>query len=121
MADREQSANFHPTVDQSIINLLNNAADASPQNMDINVDWNSNTARISIRDYGAGLDSDKIDDLGQAFITDKADGLGLGLFLSRATLTRFGGTVSLQNAPQGGTITEIILPLDIKSASGSAK
>ena len=121
LADREQSASFHPTVDQSIINLLNNAADASPHNMDINVDWDNDQARISIRDYGAGLDADKVDDLGQAFVTDKADGLGLGLFLSRATLTRFGGTVSLQNAPEGGTITEIILPLNDKSAPGNAQ
>ena len=121
LADREQSASFHPTVDQSIINLLNNAADASPHNMDIIVDWDNDQARISIRDYGAGLDADKVDDLGQAFVTDKADGLGLGLFLSRATLTRFGGTVSLQNAPEGGTITEIILPLNDKSAPGNAQ
>jgi two-component system sensor histidine kinase RegB len=85
------------------------------------VDWDNDQARISIRDYGAGLDADKVDDLGQAFVTDKADGLGLGLFLSRATLTRFGGTVSLQNAPEGGTITEIILPLNDKSAPGNAQ
>ena len=121
MADREQSASFHPTVDQSIINLLNNAADASPHNTDINVDWDNDHAHISIRDYGTGLDADKIEDLGQAFVTNKADGLGLGLFLSRATLTRFGGTVSLQNAPEGGTITEIILPLNNKSASDGAQ
>ena len=44
-------------------------------------------------------------------MTDKADGVGLGLFLSRATLTRFGGEVRLQNSADGGTITEIILPL----------
>jgi two-component system sensor histidine kinase RegB len=67
------------------------------------------------------LDADKIENLGQAFVTNKADGLGLGLFLSRATLTRFGGTVSLQNAPEGGTITEIILPLNNKSASDGAQ
>ena len=121
MADREQSASFHPTVDQSIINLLNNAADASPHNTDINVDWDNDQAHISIRDYGTGLDADKIENLGQAFVTNKADGLGLGLFLSRATLTRFGGTVSLQNAPEGGTITEIILPLNNKSASDGAQ
>ena len=44
-------------------------------------------------------------------MTDKADGVGLGLFLSRATLTRFGGEVRLHNNADGGTITEITLPL----------
>jgi two-component system sensor histidine kinase RegB len=104
------NAVFHPTIAQSILNLLNNAADAS-ERVDIDLGWNTEMATISIRDFGAGLDTDKIEMLGQPFVTDKADGLGLGLFLSQATLTRFGGTVSLQNAPEGGTLTQISLPL----------
>ena len=104
------TAVFHPTIAQSILNLLNNAADAS-EKVDIDIRWNNDTATISIRDFGAGLNADKLDNLGQPFVTDKADGLGLGLFLSQATLTRFGGSVSLQNAPEGGTVTQITLPL----------
>ena len=104
------NAVFHPTIAQSILNLLNNAADAS-ERVDIDLGWNTEMATISIRDFGAGLDTDKMKMLGQPFVTDKADGLGLGLFLSQATLTRFGGTVSLQNAPEGGTLTQISLPL----------
>ena len=102
---------FHPTIDQSILNLLNNAADASPEKVEIYINWTRESATLDIRDYGAGLDPLKIDELGEPFVTDKADGLGLGLFLSRATLTRFGGTVSLQNAANGGTHTQITLPL----------
>lgn len=102
---------FHPTIDQSILNLLNNAADASPEKVEICINWTRESATLDIRDYGAGLDPLKIDELGEPFVTDKADGLGLGLFLSRATLTRFGGTVSLQNAANGGTNTQITLPL----------
>ncbi len=104
------NAVFHPTIAQSILNLLNNAADAS-ERVDIDLGWNTEMATISIRDFGAGLDTDKMEMLGQPFVTDKADGLGLGLFLSQATLTRFGGTVSLQNCPEGGTLTQISLPL----------
>jgi two-component system sensor histidine kinase RegB len=106
---------FHPTIAQSILNLLNNAADAS-STVDVELSWNSDTATIEIRDYGAGLDAEKMDSLGEAFVTDKADGLGLGLFLSQATLTRFGGSVTLQNVDasdsQGGTLTRILLPLE---------
>lgn len=104
------NAVFHPTIAQSILNLLNNAADAS-ERVDIDLGWNTEMATISIRDFGAGLDTDKMEMLGQPFVTDKADGLGLGLFLSQATLTRFGGTVNLQNCPEGGTLTQISLPL----------
>ncbi|MDG2501859.1 MAG: ATP-binding protein [Porticoccaceae bacterium] len=107
------SAVFEPTIAQSILNLLNNAADAS-QNVDVNLSWNATRANIEIRDYGKGLDLGEVDRLGQAFVTDKADGLGLGLFLSQATLTRFRGSVSLQNAADSerGTLTQIVLPLE---------
>lgn len=112
MAEHYQSATFHPTIEQSILNLLNNAADVSPEKVEVDIDWDDKQAQISIRDYGAGLQAEDIDHLGQAFVTNKRDGLGLGLFLSQATLTRFGGKVSLQNAPSGGTVTQIVLPLN---------
>ena len=112
MAEHYQSASFHPTIEQSILNLLNNAADVSPEKVEVDIDWDDKQAQISIRDYGAGLQAEDIDHLGQAFVTNKRDGLGLGLFLSQATLTRFGGKVSLQNAPSGGTLTQIVLPLN---------
>ncbi|MGB1244841.1 MAG: ATP-binding protein [Porticoccaceae bacterium] len=104
-------ASFHPTIEQSIINLLNNAADASPEKVEVVVSWNTESATVDIHDHGPGLAGQDINNLGQAFVTDKADGLGLGLFLSQATLTRFGGSVRLHNAPGGGTHTQIILPL----------
>ena len=104
------SAVFHPTIAQSILNLLNNAADAS-EKVDIDISWTADRATINIRDFGAGLDAEKMATLGQPFVTDKAEGLGLGLFLSQATLTRFGGSVILQNAAEGGTVTQITLPL----------
>jgi two-component system sensor histidine kinase RegB len=115
MAHIEQNGYFHPTIDQSIINLLNNAADASPKAVNIDIDWDSQTATINIRDQGPGLSPGQIEGLGQAFVSNKREGLGLGLFLSQASLTRFGGTVSLENSPEGGTMTQITMPLQASS------
>ena len=110
----DSRALFHPTIAQSILNLLNNAADASPT-VDVDLSWDQKMATIEIRDHGPGLDPQKIETMGEAFVTDKADGLGLGLFLSQATLNRFGGSVSLQNITGDnvgtGTLTRILLPL----------
>ncbi|MEZ7859628.1 MAG: two-component system sensor histidine kinase RegB [Porticoccaceae bacterium] len=111
IAEAPMLALFHPTIDQSILNLLNNAADASPAKVEISINWTRENATLDIRDYGEGLDPLAVDELGKPFVTDKSNGLGLGLFLSRATLTRFGGTVKLQNAAGGGTHTQMILPL----------
>lgn len=111
----DRVAVFDPTIAQSILNLLNNAADASTD-VDVDISWNGDLATIDIRDYGPGLDPTKMASIGEAFVTDKADGMGLGLFLSQATLTRFGGSVSLQNVAasdaEGGTLTRILLPLE---------
>ena len=104
---------FHPTIAQSILNLLNNAADASPESVEVTINWTDQQVEIQIRDRGLGVDPDNVDSIGKPFFSSKEDGLGLGLFLSQTTVTRFGGTVSLQNITQGGTLTTINLPVDL--------
>jgi two-component system sensor histidine kinase RegB len=104
---------FHPTIGQSILNLLNNAADASPKSVEVAISWTENEVQIQIVDQGLGVDPNSVDSIGKPFFSSKKDGLGLGLFLSQTTVTRFGGTVSLQNITQGGTLTTINLPVDL--------
>lgn len=98
------------TLDQAITNLLNNAADANPDDISIRLDWNAEEAIIDIRDHGPGVTLDIADQLGETFVSTKSKGLGIGLFLTHATINRFGGGVSLYNHPDGGTLTEVILP-----------
>lgn len=104
-------SHFHPTLDQAIINLLNNSADASPEAVDIHVSWNQQQVKVSIADSGAGIPADVRRQLGKPFVTTKGKGLGLGLFLSNATISRSGGTIKLFDRGGGGTITLIELPL----------
>jgi len=109
--DESLHANFHPTLDQSIINLLNNAADAAPYNIVIEISWDNSKATVNIQDRGPGIPESVRDQLGQAFVSTKGKGLGLGLFLSNATIRRSGGTVRLYDRDGGGTTTVIELPL----------
>lgn len=102
---------FHPTISQSIINLLNNAADANPKDIIIQLRWNQRELIWRIEDNGPGVPLELADQLGKAFFSTKGDGLGLGLFLTHATLSRHGGQVRLYNRKPRGTITELILPL----------
>ena len=94
---------------QAILNLLNNAADACPNNMEIALHWSDEHISLLIRDYGAGLPIDKADDLGKPFITTKGKGLGIGLFLTSSTLATYDGDVRLYNAEGQGTVTEVTL------------
>ena len=47
------------------------------------------------------------------FFSNKTDGLGLGLFLSQNTVTRYGGSISLDKFPEGGTLTKLCLPINL--------
>ncbi|MGY2462360.1 sensor histidine kinase [Vreelandella sulfidaeris] len=98
------------TLDQALTNLLNNAADANPEQIAIRLDWQDESVVIDIRDHGPGVAMSIADQLGETFISTKSKGMGIGLFLTHATINRLGGGVSLYNHPEGGTLTEVKLP-----------
>jgi len=108
-------AQFHPTIAQAIINLLNNAADASPNDIEIDIYWNTQKMQWIITDSGAGIAEEVTAHLGKSFISTKTKGLGIGLLLTQATINRHGGTVSLHNRVPHGTITQLELPLTLAS------
>lgn len=100
-----------PTLDQALLNLLNNAADANPQNIQITCHWNKEKFIIKIQDHGAGISNKVLERLGRELTTTK-DGMGIGFFLSNASVSRRGGTVALYPVDEGGTLTEISIPLE---------
>ncbi|MGY8870890.1 MAG: ATP-binding protein [Pseudomonadales bacterium] len=94
---------------QAILNLLNNAADACPKNIEISLRWDPTAIWLTIRDYGAGLSVEQANTLGKPFISTKGKGLGIGLFLTSTTLAHYDGDVKLYAAQGKGTITEVRL------------
>ncbi|HKS13728.1 MAG TPA: ATP-binding protein [Pseudomonas sp.] len=99
-----------PDLTQALLNLLNNAADACPDNLEVSLDWDAASIVISIRDHGPGVPAAIAESIGKPFFTTKGKGFGLGLFLSKASVTRAGGSVKLYSHEQGGTLTELRLP-----------
>lgn len=104
-----------PTLNQAFINLLNNAADASPQAQAVELEARreADVAIVEICDRGPGLTPEAMRSAGEPFFTTKssAAGLGLGLFLSHAAVERFGGSVQLLNRDGGGACAHVRLPL----------
>ena len=100
----------------ALINLLNNAADASPHFVELKLTYETNTVVFQIRDQGTGFLPSIMEQPGVASISTKQEGLGLGLQLSAATIEKLNGTVRLYNAHKGdstepsGAITEVRLP-----------
>jgi len=96
----------------ALLNLVNNAADVSPQKIDILAHWDKNFFTLEIQDHGSGLTQEAVVNAGSAFFTTKEEGHGLGLFLANATIEQLGGKVGLFNREGGGTTTKVVLPLN---------
>ena len=99
------------TLTQALINILNNAADASPDDVQLEASWTATELLLGIADRGAGIAQNIHHQLGKSPVSTKAGGLGVGLYLAHATLQRLGGAVAISNRGNGGTLTRITLPL----------
>jgi len=109
-------------LEQVIINLLRNALDATKGEDDPSVDvllTVGDTVRLSVRDNGPGIDD--LDALFEPFYTTKqpGDGVGLGLAISSGIVNDLGGRLTAHNAPEGGAVFEVQLPIykeDVEAA-----
>lgn len=99
------------TLEQAIDNLLNNAVDADDRAIDVTLACEANEMVLTIRDYGAGIPLAIAEQIGRPFISNKHHGLGLGLFISHAAVNRLGGSIKLHTHPEGGTVSELRLPV----------
>lgn len=102
------------TLTQALVNLLDNSADASPEKIAVVAIWDAQTLDFKITDFGAGLSNEVAAQMGTPFFSTKpAQGMGLGLYLSKMIIGRFGGSITLNNLPEGGVLTHIQLPLHL--------
>ncbi|RTZ60343.1 MAG: hypothetical protein DSZ32_03830 [Gammaproteobacteria bacterium] len=99
----------------AVINLLDNAADASLEQghaqVEVRAHREADSLVIEIDDFGKGLSAEQLKKAGRTRFSSKDKGLGLGLVLSHATLERIGARLSLMNRAGGGLRTRIVLPL----------
>jgi two-component system sensor histidine kinase RegB len=107
------------TLSQAIINLLNNAADAGNEGLEVVARCDERVLQLSVYDRGQGVSAKVQGDTGRPMFSTKPEGHGLGLFLTRAVVSRLGGALRLFNRPEGGACAELILPLD-KLLAGAA-
>jgi len=106
------------TITHSIINILNNAAEASPSNagIEFHAEWDYAVLNLKVRDFGPGLPTEFIDFAGHQPVKSNKQGMGVGLFLTYTTIKRIGGTIEFSNLEAGGACVEISLPLLTKES-----
>jgi two-component system sensor histidine kinase RegB len=107
------------TLEQALLNLFNNAADAGGGEVEIEATWDAVQLRLEVRDRGPGFDESVLLAAGRAFVTTREEGTGIGLFLAHAAVERLGGRIVLANRDGGGAATRVELPLDKIKAGDS--
>jgi PAS domain S-box-containing protein len=103
-------------MQQVFINLLKNAAEASPQGASVHVKLargrSGGALTASVSDEGAGIDAHTRQTLFEPFFTTKPKGTGLGLYVTHEIVKRHGGTLAVDSEPGRGATFTLELPLD---------
>ncbi|MEN5089694.1 HAMP domain-containing sensor histidine kinase [Pseudomonas protegens] len=105
-----------PTMlERAMDNLLRNAQRFNPAGQPIEVTAlrHGEKLQISVRDHGPGVEAEHLRQLGEPFFRapgQSAPGHGLGLAIARRAAERHGGSLLLDNHPQGGFIATLELP-----------
>ncbi|MDP2265611.1 MAG: ATP-binding protein [Thiobacillus sp.] len=98
-------------LEQAILNVLNNAADASPDAVECSAAIHNESLQIDIADRGPGFSPEQKAQAGRVVFSGKpGQGWGMGLALTHATLERVGGSLTLTERDGGGTCVRIALP-----------
>jgi len=106
-------------LQQAILNLVMNAIEAVadlPEDRRRVVGRTSlanNQAMISIADAGDGICTEKVTEIFKPFFTTKTQGMGIGLSITRTIIEAHGGRIWAENAPTGGAVFHISLPLAV--------
>jgi len=104
---------FDSTLKQTILNVLDNALEASPQWVRFEVDCEDDELSLLVTDAGPGFAPAMLEQFGKPYQSSKdRPGGGLGLFLAVNVARTLGGTVAARNREEGGAAVELVLPLE---------
>lgn len=109
-----------PHLEQAIINLILNAAEAVTGDGTITVETDNETdpaspsgkhpIRVTIRDTGPGIAAEDMARLFEPFFSTKPQGTGLGLAITRRIIHEHHGVIRAESEPGTGTAFHILLP-----------
>jgi len=100
---------------QVLLNLLNNAIQATPAGgvITLSAAIESDEILFCIQDTGPGIAQEDLDKIFEPFFTTKptGEGTGLGLFVSRRLVEKLGGKIEVESRLGQGALFRVRLPL----------
>jgi two-component system OmpR family sensor kinase len=104
---------------RAVDNVIRNAIRFAPVGSKVEVSARADDGRaiVAVRDHGPGIAEGELDRIFEAFyrIADSRDrdsgGIGLGLAITARIMALHGGAAKARNAPDGGLIVELSLPM----------
>jgi signal transduction histidine kinase len=101
-----------------ITNLVDNAHRYAEGAVALRVEVQGNQLAVNVDDAGSGVPGDEHDQVFERFFRGRAAhdrgiarGTGLGLALVRDHVRAFGGTITVEESPEGGARFQILLPI----------
>ena len=106
-------------IQQVVLNIVQNAVDASPDGGTVEMstgrvhsgDPIREFVQLTVRDHGPGLSAEQRKHLFEQFFTTKAGGTGLGLSISKQIVEKHKGELHIDSAEGGGTVVRLNLPI----------
>ena len=108
-------------VQQVLLNLLSNVFKFTPPHGTVRIELKGvterGTARVEVGDSGPGIPAERRDEVFERFhqldgaATRKMGGTGLGLHIAREVTGLHGGTLAIDDAPEGGALFVVELPV----------
>jgi len=105
-------------IAQVLINLLENAAKFSPEQLPIEISLrrDGGNAVFEVADHGKGIPEEELSTLFSGMrhgepSADSSRGMGIGLSICKTIVTAHGGQIGVENRPEGGAVFRFTLPL----------
>ena len=101
---------------QVLLNLLDNAVKYGRDGgaVEVTLGASDGWVRIAVRDHGPGIPAAELPRVKEKFFkgSGKERGSGIGLAVCEEIVTRHGGRLTIANAPDGGVLATVLLPVN---------
>jgi two-component system nitrogen regulation sensor histidine kinase NtrY len=115
---RDLQADADPQLlEQAMINLLRNAADAVAEvekpRIEVTCELRDGQVLLAVHDNGTGVPENRRDQIFVPFFTTKPGGSGIGLNLARHIALGHGGRLDVRSAEPNGSVFTLSLPVTV--------